>query len=113
MIAKMNRQRTNSVTHNSSHWTDRPFYNHLGGNQISKEMKRMVSVLWGITPAISEHEDRMRAPLSSGKLTEEPLRETRVGKTWGGGVQRTSPHPINTELSGPGLDRGGSNERMR
>ncbi|XP_062861808.1 adenylate cyclase type 5 [Trichomycterus rosablanca] len=41
MIAKMNRQRTNSVTHNSSHWTDRPFYNHLGGNQVSKEMKRM------------------------------------------------------------------------
>ncbi|KAM3607994.1 uncharacterized protein V6R79_017332 [Siganus canaliculatus] len=41
MIAKMNRQRTNSVTHNSGHWTDRPFYNHLGGNQISKEMKRM------------------------------------------------------------------------
>lgn len=42
MIAKMNRQRTNSITHNSSHWTDRPFYNHLGGNQVSKEMKRMV-----------------------------------------------------------------------
>uniref|UniRef100_A0A4W6EJD8 Adenylate cyclase type 5 n=1 Tax=Lates calcarifer TaxID=8187 RepID=A0A4W6EJD8_LATCA len=41
MIAKMNRQRTNSVTHNSGHWTDRPFYNHLGGNQVSKEMKRM------------------------------------------------------------------------
>ncbi|KAF7709427.1 adenylate cyclase type 5 isoform X4 [Silurus meridionalis] len=41
MIAKMNRQRTNSITHNSSHWTDRPFYNHLGGNQVSKEMKRM------------------------------------------------------------------------
>ncbi|KAK0147261.1 Adenylate cyclase type 5 [Merluccius polli] len=41
MIAKMNRQRTNSVTHNTGHWTDRPFYNHLGGNQISKEMKRM------------------------------------------------------------------------
>ncbi|XP_036448795.1 adenylate cyclase type 5 isoform X2 [Colossoma macropomum] len=41
MIAKMNRQRTNSVTHNSSHWTDRPFYNHLGSNQVSKEMKRM------------------------------------------------------------------------
>ncbi|KAM8748507.1 adenylate cyclase type 5 [Acanthopagrus schlegelii] len=41
MIAKMNRQRTNSVTHNSGHWTDRPFYNHMGGNQISKEMKRM------------------------------------------------------------------------
>uniref|UniRef100_A0A673JW48 Adenylate cyclase type 5 n=1 Tax=Sinocyclocheilus rhinocerous TaxID=307959 RepID=A0A673JW48_9TELE len=39
MIAKMNR--TNSVTHNSTHWTDRPFYNHLGGNQVSKEMKRM------------------------------------------------------------------------
>ncbi|XP_029967972.1 adenylate cyclase type 5-like [Salarias fasciatus] len=42
MIAKMNRQRTNSVTHNSGHWTDRPFYNHLGGNQVSKEMKRML-----------------------------------------------------------------------
>uniref|UniRef100_A0AAX7VUI8 Adenylate cyclase type 5 n=1 Tax=Astatotilapia calliptera TaxID=8154 RepID=A0AAX7VUI8_ASTCA len=42
MIAKMNRQRTNSVTHNSGHWTDRPFYNHLGGNQISKDLKRMV-----------------------------------------------------------------------
>ncbi|KAK2840116.1 hypothetical protein Q5P01_013856, partial [Channa striata] len=41
MIAKMNRQRTNSVTHNSGHWTDRPFYNHLSGNQVSKEMKRM------------------------------------------------------------------------
>uniref|UniRef100_A0A3P8V8X9 Adenylate cyclase type 5 n=1 Tax=Cynoglossus semilaevis TaxID=244447 RepID=A0A3P8V8X9_CYNSE len=41
MIAKMNRQRTNSVTHNSGHWSDRPFYNHLGGNQVSKEMKRM------------------------------------------------------------------------
>lgn len=45
MIAKMNRQRTNSVTHNSTHWTDRPFYNHLGGNQVSKEMKRMVRKL--------------------------------------------------------------------
>ncbi|XP_023682721.1 adenylate cyclase type 5 isoform X2 [Paramormyrops kingsleyae] len=42
MIAKMNRQRTNSVTHNTSHWcSDRPFYNHLAGNQVSKEMKRM------------------------------------------------------------------------
>ncbi|XP_036401198.1 adenylate cyclase type 5 [Megalops cyprinoides] len=42
MIAKMNRQRTNSVTHNPSHWcSDRPFYNHLGANQVSKEMKRM------------------------------------------------------------------------
>ncbi|KAJ8407132.1 hypothetical protein AAFF_G00288080 [Aldrovandia affinis] len=42
MIAKMSRQRTNSVTHNPSHWcSERPFYNHLGGNQISKEMKRM------------------------------------------------------------------------
>uniref|UniRef100_A0A674CVR5 Adenylate cyclase type 5 n=1 Tax=Salmo trutta TaxID=8032 RepID=A0A674CVR5_SALTR len=40
MIAKMNRQRANSVSHNTGHWTDRPFYNH-GGNQISKEMKRM------------------------------------------------------------------------
>ncbi|XP_056119148.1 adenylate cyclase type 5 isoform X2 [Rhinichthys klamathensis goyatoka] len=41
MIAKMNRQRTNSVTHNSTHWTDRPFYNHLGGNQVSKGLKMM------------------------------------------------------------------------
>ncbi|XP_054644098.1 adenylate cyclase type 5 isoform X3 [Dunckerocampus dactyliophorus] len=41
MIAKMNRQRTNSMSHNSSHWTDRPFYNHLANNQVSKEMKRM------------------------------------------------------------------------
>uniref|UniRef100_A0A3Q3MY03 Adenylate cyclase type 5 n=1 Tax=Mastacembelus armatus TaxID=205130 RepID=A0A3Q3MY03_9TELE len=41
MIAKMNQQRTNSVTHNSGHWTDRPFYNHVGVNHISKEMKRM------------------------------------------------------------------------
>lgn len=43
-IAKMNRQRTNSIGHNASHWcSDRPFYNHLGTNQVSKEMKRMVS----------------------------------------------------------------------
>lgn len=60
MIAKMSRQRTNSVTHNSGHWTDRPFYNHLGGPQISKEIRRMVrkkknmiiapqpSVVWNI-----------------------------------------------------------------
>uniref|UniRef100_G3N8G7 Adenylate cyclase type 5 n=1 Tax=Gasterosteus aculeatus TaxID=69293 RepID=G3N8G7_GASAC len=41
LIAKMNRQRTNSVSHTSGHWTDRPFYNHLGGHQVSKEMKRM------------------------------------------------------------------------
>ncbi|XP_077472602.1 adenylate cyclase type 5 isoform X1 [Stigmatopora argus] len=42
VIAKMNCHRTNSVAHNSSHWTDRPFYNHLANNnQISKEMKRM------------------------------------------------------------------------
>ncbi|XP_056610940.1 adenylate cyclase type 5 isoform X1 [Triplophysa dalaica] len=41
MIAKMNRQSSNSVNHNSTHWTDRPFYNHLAGNQVSKEMKRM------------------------------------------------------------------------
>lgn len=45
MIAKMNRQRTNSIGHNPPHWgAERPFYNHLGGNQVSKEMKRMVSV---------------------------------------------------------------------
>ncbi|MBN3278737.1 ADCY5 cyclase, partial [Polyodon spathula] len=42
-IAKMNRQRTNSIGHNASHWcSDRPFYNHLATNQVSKEMKRMV-----------------------------------------------------------------------
>jgi len=45
MIAKMNRQRTNSVTHNSTHWTDRPFYNHLGSNQVSKGLKMMVRKL--------------------------------------------------------------------
>ena len=44
MIAKMNRQRTNSIGHNPPHWgAERPFYNHLGGNQVSKEMTRMVS----------------------------------------------------------------------
>uniref|UniRef100_A0A8C5NWH8 Adenylate cyclase type 5 n=1 Tax=Jaculus jaculus TaxID=51337 RepID=A0A8C5NWH8_JACJA len=42
MIARMNRQRTNSIGHNPPHWgAERPFYNHLGGNQVSKEMKRM------------------------------------------------------------------------
>ncbi|XP_015213943.1 adenylate cyclase type 5 isoform X2 [Lepisosteus oculatus] len=42
MIAKINRQRTNSVSHNTAHWcSDRPFYNHLSTNQVSKEMKRM------------------------------------------------------------------------
>lgn len=47
MIAKMNRQRTNSIGHNPPHWgAERPFYNHLGGNQVSKEMKRMVSDGW-------------------------------------------------------------------
>uniref|UniRef100_A0A8C2UJ33 Adenylate cyclase type 5 n=1 Tax=Coturnix japonica TaxID=93934 RepID=A0A8C2UJ33_COTJA len=41
-IAKMNRQRTNSISHNPQHWgVDRPFYNHLGAHQVSKEMKRM------------------------------------------------------------------------
>uniref|UniRef100_G1KKR2 Adenylate cyclase type 5 n=1 Tax=Anolis carolinensis TaxID=28377 RepID=G1KKR2_ANOCA len=41
-IAKMNRQRTNSIGHNAPHWgVDRSFYNHLGSNQVSKEMKRM------------------------------------------------------------------------
>lgn len=53
MIAKMNRQRTNSITHNSSHWTDRPFYNHLGGNQVSKEMKRMVRKIHAQTSSLS------------------------------------------------------------
>lgn len=42
-IAKMSRQRANSIGHNPSHWgVDRPFYNHLSGHQVSKEMKRMV-----------------------------------------------------------------------
>ncbi|XP_075037258.1 adenylate cyclase type 5 isoform X6 [Mixophyes fleayi] len=42
MIAKMNRQRTNSLGHNPAHWgVERNFYNHLGTNQVSKEMKRM------------------------------------------------------------------------
>ncbi|XP_066431415.1 adenylate cyclase type 5 [Eleutherodactylus coqui] len=42
MIAKMNRQRTNSTGHNPPHWgVERNFYNHLGNNQVSKEMKRM------------------------------------------------------------------------
>ncbi|MGH0156235.1 UNVERIFIED_CONTAM: hypothetical protein FKN15_065285 [Acipenser sinensis] len=46
-IAKMNRQRTNSIGHNASHWcSDRPFYNHLGTNQVSKEMKRMCNPGW-------------------------------------------------------------------
>uniref|UniRef100_A0A7M4FRH3 Adenylate cyclase type 5 n=1 Tax=Crocodylus porosus TaxID=8502 RepID=A0A7M4FRH3_CROPO len=41
-IAKMNRQRANSISHNPPHWgVDRPFYNHLGTHQVSKEMKRM------------------------------------------------------------------------
>lgn len=54
MIAKMNRQRTNSIGHNPPPWgAERPFYNHLGGNQVSKEMKRMVSG-WG------EHPPRVR-----------------------------------------------------
>uniref|UniRef100_A0A8C6YHH4 Adenylate cyclase type 5 n=1 Tax=Naja naja TaxID=35670 RepID=A0A8C6YHH4_NAJNA len=42
-IAKMNRQRTNSIGHNPPHWgVDRSFYNHLSTSQVSKEMKRMV-----------------------------------------------------------------------
>ncbi|KAG8125181.1 hypothetical protein E2320_020470 [Naja naja] len=41
-IAKMNRQRTNSIGHNPPHWgVDRSFYNHLSTSQVSKEMKRM------------------------------------------------------------------------
>lgn len=53
MIAKMNRQRTNSIGHNPPHWgAERPFYNHLGGNQVSKEMKRMVSSRWGSVQAV-------------------------------------------------------------
>uniref|UniRef100_A0A5F8GQY7 Adenylate cyclase type 5 n=1 Tax=Monodelphis domestica TaxID=13616 RepID=A0A5F8GQY7_MONDO len=46
MIAKMNRQRTNSIGHNPPPWgAERPFYNHLGSHQVSKEMKRMVQNL--------------------------------------------------------------------
>ncbi|XP_063285253.1 adenylate cyclase type 5 [Pelobates fuscus] len=42
MIAKMNRQRANSIGHGAAHWgMERPFYNHLGSHQVSKEMKRM------------------------------------------------------------------------
>ncbi|XP_056392581.1 adenylate cyclase type 5 [Hyla sarda] len=42
MIAKMNRQRANSLGHNTAPWgMERNFYNHLGNNQVSKEMKRM------------------------------------------------------------------------
>ncbi|XP_053327683.1 adenylate cyclase type 5 isoform X2 [Spea bombifrons] len=42
MIAKMNRQRANSIGHGPAPWgVDRPFYNHLGSHQVSKEMKRM------------------------------------------------------------------------
>uniref|UniRef100_A0A8C5MUP3 Adenylate cyclase type 5 n=1 Tax=Leptobrachium leishanense TaxID=445787 RepID=A0A8C5MUP3_9ANUR len=42
LIAKMNRQRANSIGHNAAHWgMERPFYNHLGSHQVSKEMKRM------------------------------------------------------------------------
>ncbi|KAM9305879.1 adenylate cyclase type 5 isoform 2-T2 [Gastrophryne carolinensis] len=41
-IAKMNRQRSNSIGNNPAHWgMERNFYNHLGANQVSKEMKRM------------------------------------------------------------------------
>ncbi|XP_061923376.1 adenylate cyclase type 5 isoform X2 [Entelurus aequoreus] len=54
MIAKMSRQRTNSVSHN---WTDRTFYNHLANNQVSKEMKRM-----GFEdPKDKQTEDKMKA----------------------------------------------------
>ncbi|XP_038607299.1 adenylate cyclase type 5 [Tachyglossus aculeatus] len=44
MIARMNRQRANSIGHNPPPWAaDRPFYSHRGGggHQVSKEMKRM------------------------------------------------------------------------
>ncbi|XP_043929592.1 adenylate cyclase type 5 [Protopterus annectens] len=42
MLARMNRQRTGSIGHNPPHWGgERPFYNHLNANQVSKEMKRM------------------------------------------------------------------------
>lgn len=99
MIAKMNRQRTNSVTHNSSHWTDRPFYNHLGGNQISKEMKRMVSVavaclIGGITAAISEPVERSHVlPLAWG--SSQSRHSGRPG--WGQRIQQSKrPPPINT-----------------
>uniref|UniRef100_H3AHK0 Adenylate cyclase type 5 n=1 Tax=Latimeria chalumnae TaxID=7897 RepID=H3AHK0_LATCH len=42
MLAKLNRQRTNSIGHNPPHWgANRPFYNHHSAHQVSKEMKRM------------------------------------------------------------------------
>ncbi|KAF3843607.1 hypothetical protein F7725_002456 [Dissostichus mawsoni] len=44
------------------HWTDRPFYNHLGGNQVSKEMKRMDEVDEFLGRAIDARSiDRLRS----------------------------------------------------
>ena len=84
MIAKMNRQRTNSIGHNPPHWgAERPFYNHLGGNQVSKEMKRMVSSRgnsrWAVLSrarAFLECEDRVRPlvlPDGTWRATETTL----------------------------------------
>lgn len=71
MIAKMNRQRTNSIGHNPPHWgAERPFYNHLGGNQVSKEMKRMVSAGGAAAPALGPSTGVRTGPSPSGCLTE-------------------------------------------
>ena len=86
MIAKMNRQRTNSIGHNPPHWgAERPFYNHLGGNQVSKEMKRMVSSWQGsVWAALSRArtfcgcEDWAR-PLLLPRESGEPQKELLQG----------------------------------
>lgn len=76
MIAKMNRQRTNSIGHNPPHWgAERPFYNHLGSNQVSKEMKRMVSDWQGSVWAALSRENLLCARLgpAPGKSQKERL----------------------------------------
>lgn len=103
MIAKMNRQRTNSVTHNSSHWTDRPFYNHLGGNQISKEMKRMASIIYVARSYRGLH--RPLASECSPQLGEAHKKNTQGDKGGQrvGGFREHPPQP-HTQLSWPELD---------
>lgn len=74
MIAKMNRQRANSIGHNPPHWgAERPFYNHLGGNQVSKEMKRMVSDWQGTVWAALSREGLLWVRL--GPAPGEPQNE--------------------------------------
>uniref|UniRef100_A0A8C6YEH9 Adenylate cyclase type 5 n=1 Tax=Naja naja TaxID=35670 RepID=A0A8C6YEH9_NAJNA len=57
-IAKMNRQRTNSIGHNPPHWgVDRSFYNHLSTSQVSKEMKRMVRMFRNIQESMNPEDE--------------------------------------------------------